>query len=136
MKTATENYENANIKGEVKKKTEKGLMYISSPREILEIIKKIPKGKVITTPQIANQLAKKHKVDFTCQLTTGIFISIIANYIEEKNIKDVPYWRVVKDKGVLYDHYLRLPSTQANNLAAEGWQIVKRGKKQVSAIDI
>jgi alkylated DNA nucleotide flippase Atl1 len=135
VKSAKQKYEDTNAKSAIKKQTNKGLMYISSPKEILQIINKIPTGKVMTIAQIAAKLTKKHQVDFTCQLTAGIFISIIANYIEEEKL-DTPYWRVVKGKGTLYDHYFRLPSHQAEKLENEGWQIVKKDKKQISAIKI
>lgn len=136
MKTARQKYDDTNSKGKIKKQTPKGMMYISSPQEIVEVIKTIPKGKVITTKEIMTKLTKKHKVDFTCPLTTGIFISIIANYVEEEGIKDIPYWRVVKDKGVLFDRYFRLTSIQSELLQSEGWKVIRRGKKQIPAIDL
>jgi len=131
MKTGKQHFDDTNLRGEVKKQTPRGLMYISSPKEILEVIKTISKGKVLTVKQIADILTKKHQVDYTCALTSGIFVSIIANYVEQENIKDVPYWRVVKDKGILYDHYFRLPSNQAKKLVTEGWTIHKKGSKQI-----
>ncbi len=136
MKTGKQHFDDTNLRGEVKKQTPRGLMYISSPREILEIIKTIPKGQVITVKQIADTITKKKKVDYTCALTSGIFVSIIANYVEQENIKDVPYWRVVRDKGILYDHYFRLPSDQAKKLASEGWTILKKGSKQIPYIKL
>jgi len=136
MKSAKQKYDDTNKKGEFKKQTPKGLMYISSPREIAEIIKTIPLGKVMTTKQIVAKLTEKHKVDFTCALTTGIFIGVIANYVEEMNLSDIPYWRVVKDKGILYDRYFRLPSKQAELLKSEGWDIISYGKKQIPAIKL
>lgn len=136
MKTAKHNYFDTNEKGEIKKQTNKGLMYISSPREIASIIKSIPKGKVITTKEIIAKLTAKHKVDFTCPLTTGIFVSVIAKYVEEEGIKDVPYWRVVKDKGVLYDKYLGMLSMQPEYLKSEGWKIERRGKQMTPAVSV
>lgn len=136
MRSAKQKYDDANEKGEFQKQTPKGLMYISSPREIADIIKTIPAGKVMTTKQIVAKLTEKHEVDFTCNLTTGIFIGVIANYVEEMNLDGVPYWRVVKDKGVLYDRYFRLPSKQVELLKAEGWEIISYGKKQLPAVKI
>jgi alkylated DNA nucleotide flippase Atl1 len=111
---------------QIKKETPKGLMYISSPKEILEEIKKIPRGKVISTTELAHKLSRKHKTDYTCGLTTGIFLAIIANYVEESGLKDVPYWRVTKAKGEIYPSYLREPSFQADYLAQEGVEIEER----------
>ncbi|HOU75562.1 MAG TPA: MGMT family protein [Candidatus Dojkabacteria bacterium] len=125
MKDWKENFNKTNQKGSVLKDTPRGKMYISTPDEIMSVIKEIPKGKIISTKDIAQQLAKKHKADYTCGLTIGIFVAIIANYVEQEKIKDVPYWRVVKGKGVLYESYLREPSKQEQYLKLEGHKIEK-----------
>lgn len=127
-KTAKEKYENSNKKGGFKKQTDKGLMYISTPKEIGDVIKTVGKGKLITSKQIADKLRDIHKVDFTCQLTTGIFISVLANYTEEEGKEKIPYWRVVKDKGILYDKYLGVLSKQKSYLEGEGYKIIQKGK--------
>lgn len=127
-------FEDTNPKGNLRKMTDKGMMFISTPKEIEELIKKVPKGKLTTTKIIAEKLSKTHKVDFTCPLTTGIFSSIIANKAEQeiemgkKNV--TPYWRVVKDKGYLYDKYLGTPSKQKAYLEKEGFKIVPSGTKK------
>ncbi len=117
-----------------KKQTEKGKMYISTPLEINEIIKKVPKGKLITTKQIAQKLTKKHKVDFTCPLTTGIFISINANAAKQEQLQGksniTPYWRVIKPKGYLYDHHLRIKNPQKKLLEDEGIKVISSGVKK------
>ena len=74
-------------------------MLISTPTEISEIINKIPVGKTKTVNEIKKDLAKKHRADFTCPLTTGIFLKIIAELNFEKlqnGEKDItPFWRVI-----------------------------------------
>lgn len=117
----------------IKKMTNEGMMYISTPKEIDSIIKKIPKGKLMTTEQIAKKLADKHKAQFTCPLTTGIFVAIDANAAFEEKLqgkKDVsPYWRVVKAKGRLYDKYLGRLADQKQLLEKEGIKVQKTGVK-------
>lgn len=130
-----EKFNEANKKGSVRKQTDKGLMYISTPKEIESIINKIPKGKLITTKYIIDKLNKKYKVDFTCPLTTGIFVSIVANKAEEEKSQGkkntTPYWRVVKPpKGYLYDKYLGQESRQKELLQSEGFKIVPSGTKK------
>ncbi len=121
-----------------KKETDRGLMYISCPMEISQIISKVPKGKLITTKQIVEKLNKKHQVDFTCQLTTGIFIGIAANKTEEdreegrKNL--TPYWRVIKPDGQVYEKYMGQPSKQIKLLEREGFKIVDSGYKTKAPI--
>lgn len=144
--TPAEMYENANQKGGVSKMTDKGMMYISTPSEIEEIIRKVPKGKLITTGIIADKLTQKHKVDFTCPMTTGIFSSIVAKYAEaqrEEGIKRIaPWWRVVKPKGKLYDKYLGDYLPQREMLENEGSEVVEgkgkgkgKGKQPASVLD-
>ncbi|MEW5801252.1 MAG: DUF3795 domain-containing protein [bacterium] len=45
-----------------------------NPSEMVEIMKTVPKGKLITLVEICKIIAKKHKVGACCSLTTGIFI--------------------------------------------------------------
>jgi hypothetical protein len=106
--------------------------------EISQIIQKVPKEKLVTTKQIVKELNKKHQVDFTCQLTTGIFIGITANKTEEdrKNGKKnlIPYWRVIKPDGQTYDKYLGQPSKQIQLLKEEGYSIIDSGYKTKTPI--
>ena len=108
------------------KKTNKGKMYISSPQEIADILKLIPKGKLTTTKDIAQLLAQRNNADFTCPMTTGIFLSIVANYYEEQKgkIAQIPYWRVVKQHGRLYPKYLGKTLPQKEYLLKENFEIV------------
>jgi alkylated DNA nucleotide flippase Atl1 len=119
----------------------KGAMYISSPKEINSIIKQIPEGKLITTKMITDKLTNKNKVVFTCPLTTGIFLSIIANKTEEERtngIKDLtPYWRVVRPNGDIYDKYLGQTSHQLDYIEREGIEVeVKKNKKGYKVKDM
>jgi len=71
-----------------------------NPNEIVEVMKKVPKGKLITSVVICKKIAKKHKVKACCSLTTGIFIMTAANATGEaakegKNL-NIPYWRTLK----------------------------------------
>jgi len=50
------------------------LVVLAAPSEINEIMKKIPKGRLITINEICKKLAKKHNVMFCCTLTTGILL--------------------------------------------------------------
>ena len=111
---------------------------VPTPLLVDGLIRKVPKGKLITTKVMIDKFNKKHKVDFTCPLTTGIFVSILANVAEEqlemgKSQKDVvPYWRVVKPpKGYLYDKYLGMKSKQRGYLKKEGFKEFQAGQKRV-----
>lgn len=77
------------------------VMLISSPTEIQEYIENIPRGATKTPVELRDDLAKKHKADFTCPLTTGIFLRIIAEKSLEEGPPLVPFWRIVEPKSPL-----------------------------------
>ena len=54
-----------------------------NPSQVVEIMKSVPKGKLITIIEICQILAQKYKVKGCCSLTTGIFIMTAANAAEE-----------------------------------------------------
>jgi alkylated DNA nucleotide flippase Atl1 len=104
-----------------------------NPSEIVEIMKKVPKGKIITIVEICREIAKKHKVKACCSLTTGIFIMIAANAAEEaaKQGKDlgIPYWRTLKANGFLNEKYLGGAEAHKKLLEREGFKIMRIGRK-------
>ena len=110
-----------------------GNMLIAAPLEYDEIMRQIPETKVITSKEIREFLAKKHNTDFTCQLTAGIFINIVANASRERELegsKDiVPYWRTLKKDGELNEKYPDGIDGQKLLLELEGHEIIKKGKR-------
>jgi len=111
-----------------------GTLVIPAPREVDEIMKKVPKGKLITINQIRALLAKKHGATIGCPITTGIFVGIAARAAEEaaaEGKKDItPYWRTLKSKGELNEKYPGGVEVQAARLREEGHTIEpSRGKK-------
>jgi len=115
----------------------KGTVVIPAPKGVDEIMKKVPKGKVITINQIRATLAKRHKATIGCPMTTGIFAWIAANAAEEqakegkKNI--TPYWRTLKTGGVINEKYPGGIEAQKRLLEKEGHKILQKGKKYVVA---
>lgn len=105
---------------------------ITQPLEVDELMKKVPKGKVITIYEICTRLAKKHNVKYCCPLTTGIFINIAAHAAEEtkeKGEKDsTPYWRTLKTNGVLNHKFPGGVEKQKKLLEEEGFTIIGKGK--------
>lgn len=80
-------------------------MVITSPKIIANFIKEIPKGQLANMKFIRSCQAARFNTQIACPLTSGIFLRIIAEAVEEQkllgnNLK-IPYWRVIKDDGSL-----------------------------------
>ena len=59
-------------------------MLVSSPQEIDSLVRRIPAGDTISPAKIRETLAKEHKADATCPVSTGIFLRIVCGCFEEK----------------------------------------------------
>jgi hypothetical protein len=111
-----------------------GTFVIPAPIEVDEIMRKVPKGKLITINEIRQILAKRHKATIGCPITTGIFSWIAANAAGEmetqgkKNI--TPYWRTLKTGGILNEKYPGGIENLKKRLKAEGHTIIRKGKSK------
>lgn len=105
-------------------------MCIASPLNYDEIMKQIPKGKLITIDRIRVHFAKKHNADWTCPLTAGIFVNIVANASDErKGVDETPYWRTLKKDGELCEKYPDGLDGHKMLLQMEGHKVIQRGKR-------
>ena len=100
---------------------------ITPASDVNEIMKKVPKGKVITLKEICEKCAKKHNADYCCTLTCGIFTMIAANAAVEMKT-DVPWWRTLKMNGELNPKF---PPGQKKLLEKEGHKLIKKGVKNI-----
>jgi alkylated DNA nucleotide flippase Atl1 len=122
------------ITGKMSTRWGTGTVVIPAPREVDEIMRSVPKGKLITINQIRARLAKRHGANIGCPITTGIFAGIAARAAEEDTAegkKDItPYWRTLKMGGVLSEKFPGGVEAQAKKLRAEGHtiEIDKKGK--------
>jgi len=105
---------------------------VPTPLLVDGLVRKVPKGKLITVRQIREKLARQFKAEATCPLTTGIFLRIISEVAEEdlENGKKqvTPYWRVVKDDGGLNPKFPGGVEHHAALLKQEGHRIAGKGK--------
>ena len=60
-----------------------GTLVIPAPREVDEIMEKVPWGKLITINQIRQIVAQKHSATIGCPLNAGILVGIAARAAEE-----------------------------------------------------
>jgi alkylated DNA nucleotide flippase Atl1 len=104
-----------------------------NPSEVVDVMRKVPRGKVVTIVEICKHIGKAHGVKACCSLTTGIFIMTAANAAEEavREGKDfgVPYWRTLKAGGFLNDKYAGGVEGHKRLLEEEGFNIRGKGRK-------
>ncbi|MCE2740791.1 MAG: hypothetical protein LW669_04820 [Sphingobacteriales bacterium] len=76
-------------------------MFIATPQLIDEYVKQIGFGRRIDIKTLRKDLALAHHADYTCPVTTGIFLRIVAeaNYEKLQLGKEIdeisPFWRVI-----------------------------------------
>ena len=122
------------ITGNMSQRWGTGTFVIPAPREVNEIMRQVPKGKLTTINEIRKTLAKKHGTSIACPITTGIFAWVSANAAEEayaSGTKDItPWWRTLKTGGELNPKYPGGTAEQEARLKAEGHVIIPgKGKK-------
>lgn len=116
-------------------------MVISSPAEIDEVIRRVPKGKVLRFEDLRAALAARHDADIACPLTTGIFLNIAVAASAEAEASGAPgskplhWWRVLKSNDELNDKAPGGVAAHRDRLEAEGVAVITkpRGKKLIVA---
>lgn len=106
-------------------------MFFAPPVTYDEIMKKVPRGKVITVGAIREYLAEENSADFTDPITAGIFVSIAAWASHQRTEDETPYWRTLKANGELNEKYPGGIAAQKEKLEAEGHTVVERGRKNI-----
>ena len=82
-------------------------MLIATPKIIDEYVRQIPKGKQVSLQTMRNDLATEFQAEYTCPVTTGIFLRIVAEAAHEQFSKGrplskiAPFWRVVDEKSTI-----------------------------------
>jgi len=112
-----------------------GTCVIPAPKEVDEIMRKVPKGKLITIKEIREILAKKHKASIGCPITTGIFAWVAAHAAVEATLEGkkntTPYWRTLKTGGIINEKYPGGVQDQKKFLEKEGHKVVPKGKNSI-----
>src|SRR6185295_15704397 len=74
-----------------------GTFVIPAPREVDELMRRVPKGRLTTIDELRKRLARRHGATIACPITTGIFAWIAAHAAEEAAAegrkRTTPYWR-------------------------------------------
>lgn len=110
-----------------------GRLVIPAPREVDELMMRVPKGRLVTINELRAALARKHRVDVACPITTGIFAWIAAHAAAEGEAEGrkrvTPYWRTLKQGGELNAKYPGGIEELRQRLEAEGHKVVQRRKR-------
>jgi len=121
------------IEGKMSERWGTGTIVVPAPKEVDEIMRQVPKGKLITINEIRAILASKHNATIGCPITTGIFAWIAANAAEETvshgGARSTPYWRTLRSGGELNPKYPGGIAGIRKLLQAEGHKVVKKGKR-------
>jgi hypothetical protein len=82
-------------------------MLIASPELFDKILRELPKGTTVSIAEIRDTLAADHSADFTCPLSSGIFLRVAAEAAWESiqngaRPEDVtPFWRAIDPESTL-----------------------------------
>lgn len=106
-------------------------MYFVPPLTYDELMKRIPKGKIITVTAIRAYLANINQADFTEPITAGIFVSIAAWASSQRETDLTPYWRTLKANGELQPKFPGGIDYQKSKLEEEGHIVIQRGRKNI-----
>jgi hypothetical protein len=123
----------AQVTGKMSRRWGEGTMVIPAPIEVDALMKRVPKGKLVTINELRAALASRHHVTFACPLTTGIFAWIAAHAAEEAQAagakRVTPYWRTLKNGGELNPKYPGGLKQVAQRLKSEGHELKQKGKR-------
>ena len=121
------------ISGRMSKRWGTGTCAIPAPRDVDAIMKRVPRGKLITINEIRDLVAKKHAASVGCPITCGIFAWIAAHAAEESAAdgakRITPYWRTLKTGGELNAKYPGGINAVRKRLKTEGHRVIARGKR-------
>lgn len=106
-------------------------MYFAPPIDYDRVMRRVPFGKVTTVGTIRALFARQNGADFTEPITAGVFVSIAAWASAQRDVDETPYWRTLKANGELNEKYPGGVAAQREKLAAEGHEIIARGRTNI-----
>lgn len=106
-------------------------MYFAPPLDYDKVMKRVPRGKVITVGKIREYFAALNGADFTEPITAGVFVSIAAWASSQRAQDETPWWRTLKANGELNPKYPGGVMTQKAKLESEGHVVLQKGRKNI-----
>lgn len=121
------------VEGKLTERWGEGTFVIPAPLEVDAMMKRVPKGKLVTIAELRTALAAKHRTDMACPITTGIFSWLAAHAAAEAEAtgakRVTPYWRTLKTGGEVNAKYPGGIADLRRRLEAEGHAIRQKGKR-------
>lgn len=106
-------------------------LVVAPPTDYDKYMRLVPKGKLITTSELRNRIARDYNVEVCCPLTAGIFVNIVAWASYQRETDITPYWRTLKSNGELNIKYPEGIERQKKLLEEEGHTIITKGTKNI-----
>ncbi len=84
-----------------------GKMFIATPKIIESHIRQIPEGHQTDLKTLRNDLAIEHQAEYSCPVTTSIFLRTVAEAAHEmrergERVENLPpFWRVIDENSKL-----------------------------------
>ena len=125
----------------MRKRYGNGTMLIPRPLDVDTLIRKVPRGSLVTVAEIRRRLAQDYHADVTCPLVTGILVRIAAEAANEdiqmRRRPVTPFWRIVRDDGSLNPKFPGGVEMQEEMLNLEGHRVVstRAGKSKVAGFE-
>ena len=101
-------------------------MFFAPPLYYDTLMKKVPKGKLVTVSQMRDYLAKQNNADFTDPMTAGIFVNIVA-WASYQRDTDITPWENLEN----FIKYPEAIELQKRLLEEEGHTIISKGTKNI-----
>ena len=121
------------VTGKLTRRWGQGRFVIPAPHEVDALMKQVPRGRLATINELRTALARRHKTDFACPITTGIFSWIAAHAAAEAEAEGAkritPFWRTLKTGGEINPKYPGGVEGVAKRVRAEGHKILRKGKR-------
>ena len=112
-----------------------GRMLVASPAALGDIVQHIPRGRVLRLGDLRAALATAYGADYTCAMTTGMFLRMLAEDAERSCAGDhMPWWRVVRNDGALLDKLPGGATGQQQRLERDGIVVPPSKTKRVPAV--
>ncbi|MEO0364354.1 MAG: hypothetical protein AAF265_02555 [Pseudomonadota bacterium] len=76
-------------------------MFVGTPQIVAKYLEGIPQGETVSIPKLRNQIARRHRCDAMCPVSTAIFLRIVADWAVEEMDAGVPvdqvapFWRAI-----------------------------------------